>query len=44
VDAETGAVYSVTDYLGVPLDKPGGIGTLVQTPVKGSFQVLEITN
>jgi DNA-binding beta-propeller fold protein YncE len=44
VDAETGAVYSVTDYLGVPLDKPGGIGTLVQTPVKGSFQVLEISN
>ncbi len=44
VDAETGAVYSVTDYLGVPLDKPGGIGTLEQTPVKGSFQVLEIAN
>jgi len=44
VDAETGSVFSVTDYLGVPLDKPGGIGTLEQTPVQGSFQVLEIAN
>jgi DNA-binding beta-propeller fold protein YncE len=44
VDPGTGAVYSVTDYLGVALDKPGGIGTLEQTPVKGSFQVLEISN
>jgi DNA-binding beta-propeller fold protein YncE len=42
VDPGNGAVYSVTDYLGVALDKPGGIGTLVQTPVRGSFQVLKI--
>jgi DNA-binding beta-propeller fold protein YncE len=44
VDPATGAVYAVTDYLGVALDKPGSIGTLVQTPVKGSFQVLKIGN
>jgi hypothetical protein len=44
VDPGSGAVYAVTDYLGVNLDQPGGIGTLVQTPVKGSFQVLEIAN
>ncbi len=44
VNPETGAVYLVTDYLGVDLDRPGGIGTLVQTPVKGSFQVLQVGN
>jgi DNA-binding beta-propeller fold protein YncE len=44
VDSGTGAVYSVTDYLGVNLEKPGGIGTLEQTPVKGSFQILKIGN
>jgi DNA-binding beta-propeller fold protein YncE len=44
VDPTTGAVYAVTDYLGVNLEKPGGIGTLEQTPVKGSFQVLKISN
>jgi DNA-binding beta-propeller fold protein YncE len=44
VDPGTGAVYSVTDYLGVNLEKPGGIGTLEQTPVKGSFQVLKISD
>ena len=44
VDPATGAVYSVTDYLGVNLEKPGGIGTLEQTPVKGSFQVLKISD
>jgi DNA-binding beta-propeller fold protein YncE len=44
VDPTTGAVYVVTDYLGVNLDRPGGIGTLVQTPVNGSFQVLQIAN
>ena len=44
VDPSTGAVYAVTDYLGVNLEKPGGIGTLEQTPVKGSFQVLKISN
>jgi DNA-binding beta-propeller fold protein YncE len=44
VDPTTGAVYAVTDYLGVNLEKPGGIGTLEQTPVKGSFQVLKIAD
>jgi DNA-binding beta-propeller fold protein YncE len=44
VNPESGAVYLVTDYLGVNLDRPGGIGTLVQTPVKGSFQVLRVAN
>jgi DNA-binding beta-propeller fold protein YncE len=44
VDPGTGDVFAVTDYLGVALDRPGGIGTLVQTPVKGSFQVIEIAN
>jgi len=42
VNSDSGAVYLVTDYLGVDLDKPGGIGTLVQKPMQGSFQVLEI--
>ena len=44
VNPATGAVYLVTDYLGVDLDRPGGIGTLVQTPVAGSFQVLQVGN
>jgi DNA-binding beta-propeller fold protein YncE len=44
VDPSTSVVYAVTDYLGVDLGKPGGIGTLEQTPVKGSFQVLKIGN
>ncbi len=44
VDPTTGSVYLVTDYLGVNLDRPGGIGTLEQTPVKGSFQVLRVSN
>jgi len=44
VDPTTGAVYLVTDYLGVDLNRPGGIGTLVQRPVTGSFQVLKISN
>jgi DNA-binding beta-propeller fold protein YncE len=44
VDPATGAVYLVTDYLGVNLDHPGGIGTLEQTPVQGSFQVLKVAN
>ena len=42
VNPDTGAVYLVTDYLGVDLDKPGGIGTLTQKPVQGSFQVLQV--
>ncbi|HZP05090.1 MAG TPA: hypothetical protein VFB43_09330 [Terracidiphilus sp.] len=44
VDPSSGAVYLVTDYLGIDLNRPGGIGTLVQTPVKGSFQVLKVSN
>ena len=44
VNPQTGAVYLVTDYLGVDLNRPGGIGTLVQKPVSGSFQVLQISN
>jgi hypothetical protein len=44
VNPATGAVYLVTDYLGVDLDKPGGIGTLTQKPVQGSFQVLQVAN
>jgi DNA-binding beta-propeller fold protein YncE len=42
VNPETGTIYLVTDYLGVDLDKPGGIGTLTQKPVQGSFQVLQV--
>jgi len=42
VNPQTGAVYLVTDYHGVDLSHPGGIGTLEQTSVKGSFQVLQI--
>ncbi len=44
VNPESGAVYLVTDYLGVDLSKPGGIGTLVQKPLQGSFQVLQVGN
>jgi len=44
INPGTGAVYLVTDYLGVDLDKPGGIGTLTQKPVQGSFQVLQVAN
>jgi DNA-binding beta-propeller fold protein YncE len=44
VNPQTGAVYMVTDYHGVDLSKPGGIGTLEQTPITGSFQVLQVAN
>ena len=44
VNPESGAVFLVTDYLGVDLNKPGGIGTLVQKPLQGSFQVLQVGN
>jgi len=44
VNPQTGAVYMVTDYHGVDLSKPGGIGTLEQKPVTGSFQVLQVAN
>jgi YVTN family beta-propeller protein len=42
VDPATGAVYLVTDYRGIDLTTPGGIGTLKTTPVSGSFQVLMV--
>jgi hypothetical protein len=44
VNPASGAVYLVTDYLGVDLNKPGGIGTLETVPVTGSFQVLTVGN
>jgi hypothetical protein len=44
VNPVSGAVYLVTDYLGVDLNRPGGIGTLEAVPVKGSFQVLTVGN
>jgi DNA-binding beta-propeller fold protein YncE len=44
VNPQSGAVYLVTDYLGVDLGAQGGIGTLVQKPVQGSFQVLRIAD
>ena len=44
VNPSTGSVYIVTDYQGVDLSKPGGIGTLREQPVEGSFQVLQIGN
>lgn len=42
VNSETGDVYLVTDYVGVDLSHPGGIGALRTRPVEGSFQVLVI--
>jgi DNA-binding beta-propeller fold protein YncE len=44
VNPATGEVYLVTDFLGVDLSQPGGIGTLQTVPIKGSFQVLVIGN
>jgi DNA-binding beta-propeller fold protein YncE len=43
VNPATGDVYLVTDYLGMPLDKPGSIGTLHTPQAPGSFQVLVIS-
>jgi DNA-binding beta-propeller fold protein YncE len=42
VDSSSGDVYLVTDYKGVDLDTPAGIGTMKTTPVSGSFQVIDI--
>lgn len=42
VDSSTGEVYLVTDYYGVDLTKPGGIGTMTDTPILGSFHVLVV--
>jgi DNA-binding beta-propeller fold protein YncE len=44
VNPSTGSVYLVTDYQGVDLSRPGGIGTLHEKPVEGSFQVLQVGN
>jgi DNA-binding beta-propeller fold protein YncE len=44
VNPASGAVYLVTDYQGVDLSKPGGIGTLHEKPVEGSFQVVKVEN
>jgi DNA-binding beta-propeller fold protein YncE len=44
VNPQSGAVYLVTDYQGVDLSKPGGIGTLHEKPVEGSFQILQVGN
>jgi DNA-binding beta-propeller fold protein YncE len=41
-DSATGEVYLVTDFQGVDLTKPGGIGTLHADPIPGSFQVLVV--
>jgi DNA-binding beta-propeller fold protein YncE len=42
VNSDTGQVYLVTDYMGVNLNQPGGIGSLKNHPVSGSFQVLVV--
>jgi hypothetical protein len=42
VDSSTGAVYLVTDFIGVDLAHQGGIGALKSLPINGSFQVLVI--
>jgi len=44
VNPVNGEVYLVTDLLAMPLDKPGGIGTLRTPPASGSFQVLVIAH
>lgn len=44
VDPQTGAVYLVTEYLGLDLAASGGIGDMRSKPVEGSFQVLKIGN
>jgi len=42
INTDDGEVYLVTDYVGVDLAQPGGIGGLKTRPVEGSFQVLVI--
>jgi DNA-binding beta-propeller fold protein YncE len=44
VNPASGAVYLVTDYEGVDLSRPGGIGTLHEKPIEGSFQVVKVEN
>ncbi len=42
VDADSGLVYLVTDYLGAQTGGHGGLNGLKVVPVEGSFQVLQI--
>ena len=42
VDSSTGDVYLVTDFKGVDLAQPAGIGTMKTVSVSGSFQVIDI--
>jgi DNA-binding beta-propeller fold protein YncE len=44
IDFSTGAVYLVTDFIGVDLAHQGGIGALKSGPINGSFQVLVIAH
>jgi DNA-binding beta-propeller fold protein YncE len=44
VNPSTGDVYLVTDFEGVDLSQPGGIGTLREKPIEGSFQVVRVEN
>ena len=44
VNPSTGSVYLVTDFQGVDLSQPGGIGTLREKPIEGSFQVVKVEN
>jgi len=44
VNPVSGEVYLVTQVMGVDLKKPGGIGSLEEIPVSGSFQVLVVGN
>jgi hypothetical protein len=42
INTDNGEVYLVTNYVGVDLAQTGGIGSLKNRPVEGSFQVLVI--
>ncbi len=42
VDSSSGDVYLVTDFNGVDLAGPGGIGNMKTAPLSGSFQVIDI--
>jgi hypothetical protein len=44
VNPVSGEVYLVTQVMGVDLKKPGGIGSIEEIPVPGSFQVLVVGN
>jgi hypothetical protein len=42
VDSSSGDVYLVTDFNGVDLARPAGIGTMKTAPLSGSFQVIDV--